>query len=350
LRCKELPPNPFPLAELSGDTKKPSLDELKIIQDFACLAGYSAESTIQSYKKCGFDTSGWSRRTWQLWYEGYHRAFYRHLAAGSLLCSAYFEPFLSDATPPGFITTFLNTPNFWGHLPNWFPSPDRDHIQTHPLYNIRKSEEWGKYFEPLEVIFMEETRKLCQLVHDKLAGPPSGLEKSAYDRYGSQATDPQSLGALHAEILFNQILHFTYILHRGALRPITCRDPDTVSSHSVSVIEFPSFALTKVAFMIKGRGKFAGILRNTVLPCLMSEALDSFGPSEYLRLHCMGPFLFKVWSQSGVPNRYESSTSEYALWTVPPIHFFAEYMFRKYFGLRSFFMCFVPCRVMARWH
>ncbi|KAL2788515.1 hypothetical protein BJX66DRAFT_352654 [Aspergillus keveii] len=320
LRRTELPPAPFPIAQLSGNTIKPSLEELKTIRRFAYLAENSAFDTMNNQWGKKGDGPIWCLHTWETWSEGYHRAFYRLLAAGPILSRAYFEPFVSNTKPRGFLKSFLQTRNGWSGGVNWFPSTDRAYIQSHPLYDIEKHQRWESFFRPLEDLFVEESRRLARLGPVKDCHPPVGTDGAIYAIYGSQATDPQSLGARHSEILFNQMLQFTCMVENHPLYRMAHQGFQSIPSWSwsVSVIGFPSFALTKITTTVTQQGEFTGILQNVVLPCLARDSVDSCAPNEYLRFQYMEQFLVRVWHGSGVPNYY----------------FTGRYMFRKYFGLR----------------
>jgi hypothetical protein len=132
---------------------KPNLEELKTIREFAYLAENSAVGTMNNQRGEKGVGPICCHHTWEMWSEGYHRAFYRLLAAGPILSRAYFVPFVSKTKPRGFLKSFLQTRNGWSGGESWFPSTDRAYIQSHPLYDIEKHQRWESFFRPLEDLY-----------------------------------------------------------------------------------------------------------------------------------------------------------------------------------------------------
>ncbi|KAJ0414831.1 hypothetical protein BJY00DRAFT_318403 [Aspergillus carlsbadensis] len=308
---KELPPTAFPIDELSGEARKPSLAELRTIRDLAALASRAARNTIRSYRQT----------TWTL-------LCLSLTSPGAILSGVYFEPLVLEARPPKFLKTFLKFSNRLNPK-SWFLKRDQKYIQSQSLHNIQRRAEWSSHFGALETVFVEESRKLALARVASTSSddnPPFDSDRSTYATYGAQARDLRSLGAPHAEILFNQVLHFVHTTETN-----------------------PLYDICEVNVMKSKRKPFAGIIEQLVFPPLTVDDVEpptttptatATGPptsrNEYLRFARMERLLITIWQGSGVPNSYgpsPSASASHPLVTIPPQHFFAEHMFRKYFGL-----------------
>ncbi|KAL2811956.1 hypothetical protein BJX63DRAFT_432961 [Aspergillus granulosus] len=227
----ELPPDPFPVSELSGESRKPSFEELEHIRKLESLAHWHEEyirpeAEITMPDQYDRVEKEWARHKWDVWRDGHRRALYRYLAAGPILYRAYHTPLLSKSRPRGFLAAFIRMMELDSDEPvyDWFSASDRSFYSKAPLF-------------------------------------------------GGMA-----------------------IGHTG-------------------VMESPVL--------------YAGL----GLPGLASQTLGD--ESSYFGFQYMAPLLDRAWESIGLPNSYQSNKK-------PPYCIFnsAEYMFRKYFGLRFADNCF----------
>ncbi|KAL4995143.1 hypothetical protein BDV10DRAFT_203253 [Aspergillus recurvatus] len=353
----ELPPHPFPTTILSGEDTKPTLSETQQVQSFACLAHYletrarSAEDKKKDFlpHRWYFDSLAWSQQTWHVWREGYHRAVYRYLTAGAVLCRAYYEPLVCEKRPSGFLFSLLSilegkvprSANSGDPFPGWFTEEEKRYISRIPLYDSQRYEEWEETFKPLEELFAQESRNHSQpypICSQPQASPSQA--QSIYHTFGAQSKNLHSLDKSQHQTLFTHLLQFLYLVD-GDIRyfislpgDTPAESPDDPITHSVpGVFLFGSFTLMDINIRRKGDGPCVAHA-NTVLPKLTSEILLSTpNPMSrmYLGLPNMHNYLKKIWDVSGIPNCYDWNPVRK---TLPPVSIFVEYMLRKYFGLR----------------
>ncbi|KAI9367891.1 hypothetical protein BJX61DRAFT_262708 [Aspergillus egyptiacus] len=358
----ELPPDPFPVSSLSGEAIKPSLDEVKQVQDFTELAKYLERKTCSTEDKIPnfmphrwyFDSLAWDESTWTAWREGYHRSVYRYLTAGAVLCRAYYTPLVSPKRPRGFLANVLTILEGIGaqqsEYPDWFSEREQAYLATIPLYSIEGHESWGKAFGCLEEIFLQESRKQQQQNNPTASGPytstishvdppeESGL-RPLKALFGPKARNTQSLPPSHADTLLQQILQFFYLVD-GEIRYLIslpgdtpAEDPADRLTHTVDAILFGSFSLARINIRQRADGSEAAFA-NPVLAPLQASSLSNGGiatEAEYLGFVNMHNYLMKVWDVGGIPNCYADDPIRK---TPPPVSFFVEYMLRRYFGLR----------------
>ncbi|KAL4736548.1 hypothetical protein BDV11DRAFT_211122 [Aspergillus similis] len=361
----ELPPTPFPIETLSGDDTKPTLSETQRVLSFACIARYLEERTRSAKDKRKdflphrwyFDSLAWSQQTWELWREGYHRAVYRYLTAGAVLCRAYYEPLICEKRPRGFLSSLLSilegkvprSASRGDSFPGWFNEEEKRYISTISLYDSQRYEEWEEAFKPLEMLFVQESRKhSTPLSSDRARRPvPAPLspeaeksDHSLYRTFGAQSKNLHSLDNTHHQTLFAHILHFLYFVD-GDIRYFISLPGDTPAestddplTHAVpGVFLFGSYTLMDINIRRKAEGSCVAYA-NTVLPKLTSETiLSTPNPNAemYLGLPNMHNYLKKIWDISGIPNCYGRNPVRK---TLPLVSFFVEYMLRRYFGLR----------------
>ncbi|KAL4869847.1 hypothetical protein BDV12DRAFT_208177 [Aspergillus spectabilis] len=355
----DLPPTPFPTTHLFGTISKPTLDEIQQIQSLSYLAQYLETRTCSPRDKSPnflphkwyFDSLSWEPATWNVWREGYHRAIYRYLTAGAVLCPAYYEPILSPEKPRGFLSSLVGLlegvalqegDEEGEEYPSWFSEAEQKYLQTIPLYDGQQHEKWETAFKPLEEIFLSESRKQAHAHPTSTTTPlqskKQGLEKSLYSIFGSKAKNLQSLDPGHAEALFHHILQFLYLVD-GDIRCQISLPGDTPAedtsepiSHSLSCFLFGSFTLMNITIRDNPTTKSPSAFATPTFPILTSATLQATTPTiiEYLGFSNMHNYLKKVWDVSGIPNSYGDPIFK----TAPPVSFFVEFMLRKYFGLR----------------
>ncbi|RDW67388.1 uncharacterized protein DSM5745_09254 [Aspergillus mulundensis] len=373
----ELPPHPFPINDLSGEDSKPTLAEVQQVQSFACLAAY-----LESRTRCGhdkkknflphrwyFDSLSWSKETWSTWRESYHRALYRYLTAGAVLCRAYYEPLLSEKKPTGFLYSLLSmlegkVPRSANseYYPVWFTEEEKGYLRSVPLYSSQGYDGgWEEAFRPLEELFVQESRKNAFPRPSKEHPSPSESksQRRLHATFGTHSQNPLSLDADHHETLFTHLLHFLSLIDND-IRYLISLPGDTPAEDSADpiihsldgVFLFGSFTLMDITIRQKGADKSGSgsatdytscvAFASPTLPKLTSESILSTpnqiptpisnpNTSMYLGYPNMHNTLKKIWDVSGLPNCYAWNPVHK---TPPPVSLFVEYMLRKYYGLR----------------
>lgn len=101
-KAGKLPPDPFPIVELSGNVRSPSFDEFKKTLDvhhFArCIEHILSLPDDGSRHSCYLDDIPEEPLTLRRWRENLHRAIYRVMLAGAVLARAYHEPLFFSRT------------------------------------------------------------------------------------------------------------------------------------------------------------------------------------------------------------------------------------------------------------
>ncbi|KAL4796315.1 hypothetical protein BDV19DRAFT_398365 [Aspergillus venezuelensis] len=368
-----LPPTPFPISTLSGETNKPTLDETKSVLSLAKLANYLESRTrCPKNKERGFlphkwyfDSLAWSSQTWVIWRENYHRALYRYFIAGAILCRAYYEPLISESRPKDFLSSLTGIlggvssrirgrdtdPASPSEYPVWYTEEEKRYMGTIPIYDSQAYEQWGDAFGPLEELFVQESRKRS---YNKPPSPhkptKSGwLGKTLYGAFGSKAKNPFSLDAAHSETLFNDIMGLLHLID-GDIRSLILLPGDTPAentshpiSHSLQLFPFGSFTLMDIRIR-----KSVNPLSSTTESNTAYASPTPIPPSSsVLSFSAMHNHLKKIQDCSGLPNCYFSDP---LLKTPLPSSFFIEYMLRRYFGLRfAVDMCDATVEVRAAW-
>ncbi|BCS21962.1 F-box protein [Aspergillus puulaauensis] len=350
----QLPPDPFPVSELSGDTAKPCINEVKHALEFAHLAQYLEDKTRSPLgkrkeflpDKWYFDSLAWTPRTWQVWRENYHRAVYRYLAAGAVLCRAYYAPLVSEKRPAGFLSSLLSILEGIAvqsdrEYPEWFTEDEQRYLSTIPLYDSQAYANWESAFKPLEELFVGESKKQSQDLGPVTPPQPTeDLSQCLHCIFGSKAKNLQSLDTAHANTLFQQTLHFLNLIDDDirlliSLPGDTPMEPvdDAIKPPSTTAFLFGSFTPMNITIR-QGQCQCKCITTSAfatpLLAPLSSKSVSTATTSQYLSFSNMHNYLKKVHDASSLPNCYGDPIRK----TPPPIGFFTEYMMRKYFGLR----------------
>ncbi|OJJ04449.1 hypothetical protein ASPVEDRAFT_172681 [Aspergillus versicolor CBS 583.65] len=339
----EFPPDPFPVSGLSGDANKPSLEELKQVQTLHQVVAYLEKSILSSDPDnfvsmpddfdCKRDEC--ARLKWKVWREEFHRAIYRNLAAGAILCRAYHAPIVSDDRPSDFLASFLeimeSDDDPYDVLEGWFSAAEQSYLSKVPLYSIRDYHRSDAVFKPLEDLFIEESRKREPFdPYGMVASDRSRKDQSLFKTFGEYVDirNPESLDPDHAENLFYQILHFIAVVDEEPLQFLL--DPSNTEVQSEEIPDdspstfamfFGSFVPIKITVQDK-----TNIFGTLALPGLEARTVKE---SNYFGFQYMDSFLTKIWEVGGIPNCYEGDKRP----PLPQFHF-AEYMLRKYFCLR----------------
>ncbi|GIK04039.1 hypothetical protein Aspvir_008114 [Aspergillus viridinutans] len=349
-----LPPSPFPLGQLSGDVRKPTLDELKVLFNFRhlveCLERLAKDDSHAYW--CDFIESLEPEdriNAWMVWKERFHVALYRSFLSGAALYRAYHEP-LTLASTCG-LPHFLD--KFWSnmededgedeeeeqeedHHSDPFTPAEKRYLVQYPIFRFEEFQYHGDIFQPLADIFVQESKRKTEVV-STLRGA------SLYERYGAKQYDPDILERSHSQALFHQLLQFMFVAHSPMLRKII-RNEDGSDyqqrhneptlkemigrSRTVSVIFFDVFSLEEIIMPedVEDAGETFVLARPGVERPMVDEA--NLPGLEYASRN-LGLFLHEIKWFSGQPNCYWPGCG-----TPPPEFQFMRYMLAKYFHLR----------------
>ncbi|KAF7118655.1 hypothetical protein CNMCM5793_008193 [Aspergillus hiratsukae] len=209
----DLPPSPFPLGELSGELRKPTLDEMKILFDFQhlveCLERLAKKHSDPYWFGCIESLESEDRnKAWIVWKERFHVAMYRSFVSGAALYRAYYEP-LTLASTCG-LQRFLDQYRRHAEAQEEeeedngdgpFTSAEKRYLLQHPIFRFEEFQQHGDIFQPLADIFVQESKRKAKVVNT-LRGA------SLYERYGARQYDPDILERSHSQALFHQLLQF----------------------------------------------------------------------------------------------------------------------------------------------
>lgn len=146
-----LPPDPFPLNELSGDIRKPDFEDLKRVLDLRHLV----RCVEQMSRKWDFSGNSEIRRIepWTGWgtiRDRFHISMYRVLLAGAVLTRPYLEPWFLAPTegPPDLLHRTQRPGLGYGEIP--FTAEDLEYLERFPAYRFEATvEEWEPVFGDL---------------------------------------------------------------------------------------------------------------------------------------------------------------------------------------------------------
>ncbi|RHZ67979.1 uncharacterized protein CDV56_109652 [Aspergillus thermomutatus] len=344
----DLPPSPFPLGELSGEVRKPTLDELKVLFDFRhlveCLERLAKKNSNPYWYECIESLEPEDRiKAWMVWKERLHVALYRGFLSGAALYRAYQEPLTLASTCGlrGFLAKFRrNMENGEDEHDDYGDDPftpaEKRYLLQYPIFKFEEFQQHGHIFQPLADIFVQESKRKAKVVNT-LEGA------NLYERYGAQQYDPAVLERSHAQALFHQLMQFVFVAHSATLENII-RNEDGSEYHlrrneptpkemsgrrrTVTVIFFDVLSLEEIimpenvedaveTFVLARPGLERPVVDRANLP-----GLDY--ASRNLR-----PLLHEMKWFSGQPNCYWPDCG-----TPPPDFQFVRYMLSKYFRLR----------------
>ncbi|PLB37352.1 uncharacterized protein BDW47DRAFT_132134 [Aspergillus candidus] len=345
----ELPPDPFPVSDLSCETRWPSLEELKQVQGLQKLTRYLESEMLASDEdlfismpddQCDAGPIEWARFAWNIWREEFCRAIYRHLTAGAILYRMYLAPLVSGDRPADFLAAFITIMESGEDLADvtndCFAESDRRYLSTVPAYQVPDGTQSEKAFQPLEDVFVEESRKRA-LLDPPMRPPPPGRRgdgsppPTLFSTFGQYAPiqNPQSLETSHAETLFHEILQFIFLIEQSPQQFIwdaprerqeeSKEPPEDIPA--IFAIFFGSFVPLQVTVRDETH-----VTATAALPRLASKTLKE---RNYLGFQYMEDFLPLMGAVGGIPNTHGNGRR------LPDSRFcFAEHMLRKFFGLR----------------
>ncbi|KAF4215054.1 hypothetical protein CNMCM5878_008513 [Aspergillus fumigatiaffinis] len=139
---EDLPPSPFPLGELSGQVRKPTLDELKVLFDFRhlveCLERVARENSPHT---------------------------------GAALYRVYQEPLTLASTCglPGFLDKFRKNMEEWDEEHDYHDDPftpaEKRCLLQYPIFRFEEFQYHGDIFQPLADIFFQESKSMTKVVN-----------------------------------------------------------------------------------------------------------------------------------------------------------------------------------------
>jgi hypothetical protein len=344
-----LPPSPFPLSQLSGEVRKPTLDELKILFDFEhlveCLERLAKKHSNPYWFDCIESLEPEHRiKAWMVWKERFHVAMYRLFLSGVALYRAYREPLTLASTRglPDFLDQYRRTTDAEDYEEqdngdkDFFTSAEKCYLLQYPVFRFEEFQQHGDIFQPLADIFVHEGKRKAR-VENTLTGA------SLYERYGASQYDPDILERSHSQALFHQVMQFMSVAHSPMLAN-TMRNQDGSEYHNrdneptpkemserrrtVTVIFFNVFSLEEIIMP----GNVEDAVETFVLarPAFERPVVDEANLSglEFAFRH-LWHLLHKIQWYSGQPNFYWPSCR-----TPPPAFQFMRYMLSKYFRLR----------------
>ncbi|KAL4881883.1 hypothetical protein BJY04DRAFT_217948 [Aspergillus karnatakaensis] len=384
-----LPPDPFPVSTLSGNARKPSLDELQKVRKLEALASWH-EDSIRIHTEDNMPDKSecmrheWARRKWEVWRENHRRALYRYLAAGAILYREYHYPLLAADRPRDFLSTFSRIMDLqnepyndsedsedsddnndaddadlsaydWSPTPlqrfstpvhDWFSADDRALLSKLPQFNAYDARH-AHVFEPLGQLFLEESGRMPKFECSKHMDIPNHKTSCAslYRFFANQdCSDPElrppaedcrnqlSLPPAHAENLFHQILHFLWMIAVDPLGDVLLhnglpRPPREVrESDAFYVVPFGQFNLYRI---VPCHARGHEFMYATSGVTSHAATADKDTSNSNLEQFNMAPLLDRAWESVGIPNAYCGNYH-------PPYckYHAAEYLLRKYFGLR----------------
>lgn len=172
-----LPPHPFPLKELSGDIRKPTLEDLKQVFDLRHLARCVEEmyvdkdhNRLRNDYRDPHDSAAAMR-------ERLHTSIYRVLFAGAVLTRPYLEPLF--LAPPDLLYRL--------HRPTsdkpWLSPKGLEYLERFPVYRLEATdEEWEPVFGDLAQWLVDDAKSTATPVKYP---PPRNPTRSPLDHLNS---------------------------------------------------------------------------------------------------------------------------------------------------------------------
>lgn len=335
-----LPPHPFPLKELSGDIRKPTLEDLKQVFELRHLA----RCVEQMYHRLDRDVK-WGNEipTRELMGSGpdddpavmrecLHTSIYRVLLAGAVLTRPYLEPMF--LAPPDLLYRL--------HRPTssepWLSAKDLKYLERFPVYRLEATdEEWEPVFGDLAQWLVDDAKTTAT----PLEFPPRLFSQRSYDTPRGLLT-PEDRGCLQEVVFFLAAYEHMFDKFFNE-RPKYADDPENEEMdedllipppfpgdvRDVSTAMFGMFRPEKVSTPAK--------VEDASRSCLLNYPLGHY-PRDNSVLPKVSPWntdvrglLTCIRDFSGRPNHRNGSPSP------PPWLRFVEFVMRKFFdvGLRD---------------
>ncbi|KAK2776962.1 hypothetical protein FQN53_002468 [Emmonsiellopsis sp. PD_33] len=346
LQNGELPPDPFPIGELSGEINRPYGHELEDVYGFQHLARclqILCRSRCSGMQPGDTEAPGF----WEHWQERVHSSIYRFYLAGAVLYRAYQEPPLQGTIngPRGFLDdcSFVDgDPSYYtaGRVTN----PEAEFLLKYPAYNFNAYEEHGSIFKPLADLFANEAKKRVQ--RDDSPKPiwiDSGPE-STWAKYSTTPgpPDPVDLILFHETvqfILIHETIQDSMYRHEAlqdsmCMRVTTDTDqfPVLPNEHAegirrIQAIRFSSYVLEQVSMPSEIKnGKGIEVKSHSLHD--LDTPMDEQTKSPFQRGGIQA-VLYTLFERLGEPNHYDESSP-----CEPPELLFIEYLLRNYLGMQ----------------
>ncbi|KAL3443017.1 hypothetical protein BJX65DRAFT_298636 [Aspergillus insuetus] len=305
----KLPPHPFPLFDIDGRVRKPSLEELKSVFELEPIIEYTEASLLRD--------ADYILKEYPIWRERLHRALYRLFLAGAALAGAYHEPFLQSTTnrPFNFLQGYTNqlaqSPNgqLFGEV---FTTQDFAYLLQFPIYNFESLEQHNASFGPLAEFLVAAAQRRVQ---------ESPINDPELSDFLSLFTRSSVLIDTEAQVLFTETTQLlaTYEL----LQRVFDYTEDTQQTNFkkfATIVHFGSFFPADITMPQTSEGSTDGpTVRYHVHK--QGKGIPYMGPLDLI--------LDYVFRESGQANYYDSTCPA----PQPPLQFF-HYIYRRYLGIR----------------
>ncbi|KAK2802111.1 hypothetical protein FQN50_007475 [Emmonsiellopsis sp. PD_5] len=350
LRNGELPPDPFPIDELSGEINRPDRHELRDVYGFHHFARCLEKlcRSRRAIRQMGRDEAP---GFWKHWQERLHSSIYRFYLAGAVLYRAYQEPLLQGTMngPPDFLSDFAIEEHM--HLsPERVTNDDAEFLLKYPAYNLNAYEEHGSIFKPLADLFANEAKK--RALREDSAKPiwtDSGSE-STWAKFSTNPgrPNPVDLILFHETVQF-LLIHetirdckFTYeLLEDGVYMRVTGftsypsmdEDPpkeiheEDEGIRRIQAIRFGDYVLDQVSMPAKlKKGQDLELVAETFYDPDRAPYGQTELPFQRRGITYVIDEFFKT---SAEPNHYDDLCP-----CAPPELRFIEYLLRNYLGMQ----------------
>ncbi|KAM7183721.1 hypothetical protein V8F33_013413 [Rhypophila sp. PSN 637] len=326
-KANRLPPDPFPLQELTGIVRKPDLEDLKRVFGLR----HFVRCVEQMYRHWDHDGNKLPSRSlheweypleWETMRDHFHTAMYRVLYVGAVLTRSYLEPLLLAPTegPPDLLRRL----NSFGDQDGGWRSDDLRYFGRFSIYDFEASDDkWEPVFGALARFLLNDIKTtakatLYEITVDrkspsrKLSTGEGGWLKetiyflAAYEHmndklFNNHVKDPDDENLWEQDLVpppFPDDVREVSIAMFGRFRPERISMPAKVQDASrCYLVNFPLGHYPR---------------DNIVLPKVSPWNTD------------INALLHGLWSSSGCPNRRDD-------WTSPPPGLrFLEFFMRKF--------------------
>lgn len=320
-----LPPHPFPLKELSGEVRKPTLEDLKQVFDLRHLARCVEQmyvdkdhDRLRNDYRDPHDSAAAMR-------ERLHTSIYRVLFAGAVLTRPYLEPMF--LAPPDLLYRLHRGD---GDEAGLWPE-DLEYLERFPVYRVEATdEEWEPVFGDLAQWLVDDAKSTAvPVIYPPPRNPPRNPSRSPLGHLNSD-----DRGCLQEVLFFlaayeHMIDKFFNECHKEASdaeemdEELLIPPPFPGDVRDVSTAMFGMFRPEKVSMPAK--------VEDSPHTCLLNYPLGHY-PRDNSVLPKVSPWntdvrslLWRIQGLFGRPNRRNG-------WPAPPPWLrFIEFAMRKFF-------------------
>ncbi|KAL4902064.1 hypothetical protein BDW74DRAFT_181223 [Aspergillus multicolor] len=171
---EQLPPDPFPLKDLTLKAQRPTAADLHELRQWQHLVKCIEDICLRNFE-WALDCARTVRNdpeSWPNWQGNFHRAIYRFFLMGAVLCRAYQEPLTPTAKHNGFppslkyLGTRIREPD---DKPLLMPLEMTHLLKQHPVFDFEAFHKHEPIYGPLAELIKEQTERRAR---------DSGLEPS----------------------------------------------------------------------------------------------------------------------------------------------------------------------------